>query len=89
MYHLMQSGTGEVSNMASMTFDHYPRYDELTRVVHDAASTWPHIVAVESIGRSHEGREIWLLTVTDAATGPASEKPALDRKSTRLNSSHT
>ncbi|NCA14008.1 MAG: hypothetical protein EBS89_07715 [Proteobacteria bacterium] len=76
MYHLMQSGTGEVSNMASMTFDHYPRYDELTRVVHDAASTWPHIVAVESIGRSHEGREIWLLTVTDAATGPASEKPA-------------
>ena len=59
-----------------MTFDHYPRYDELTRVVHDAASTWPHIVAVESIGRSHEGREIWLLTVTDSATGPASEKPA-------------
>ncbi len=76
MYHLMQSGTGEVSNMASMTFDHYPRYDELTRIVHDAASTWPHIVSVESIGRSHEGREIWLLTVTDSATGPASEKPA-------------
>ena len=32
--------------------------------------------AIESIGKSHEGRDIWVLTVTNAATGPAAEKPA-------------
>src|SRR5437016_14482860 len=32
---------------------------------------------MDSIGKSHEGREIWCLTVTNAKTGLASEKPAL------------
>jgi murein tripeptide amidase MpaA len=34
-------------------------------------------VQVESIGRSFEGREIWLASLTNAATGPPLEKPAL------------
>lgn len=62
--------------METFRFDHYPRYDELTRVVHEAARRWPGLVEVESIGTSHEGRDVWLLTVTDASTGPAREKPA-------------
>ncbi len=62
--------------MVSLAFDRYPRYEELTRIVHEAAHDWPGLVEVESIGRSHEGREVWLLTVTDRSTGPASEKPA-------------
>lgn len=62
--------------MTTIRFDHYPRYDELTRIVHETAATWPRLVAVESIGRSHEGRDVWLLTVTDTSTGPAAEKPA-------------
>ena len=36
----------------------------------------PRLVAIESIGKSHEGRDIWVLTVTNAATGPAADKPA-------------
>ncbi len=33
-------------------------------------------MSIESIGKSHEGRDIWVLTVTSAASGPAAEKPA-------------
>ena len=62
--------------MVTFRFDHYPRYDELTRIVHEVASTWPDLVTLESIGKSHEGREVWLLTVTDRTTGPAADKPA-------------
>ena len=36
----------------------------------------PRLAAIESIGKSHEGRDIWLLTVTNTATGPAADKPA-------------
>ncbi|HTI48715.1 MAG TPA: M14 family metallopeptidase [Casimicrobiaceae bacterium] len=57
-------------------FDRFYRYDELTKLLHTYAREHPRLVAIESIGRSHEGRDIWVLTVTNTATGPASEKPA-------------
>lgn len=57
-------------------FDHYYPYDELTKILHSLAERRPGLVSLESIGKSHEGRDIWLATVTNTATGPASEKPA-------------
>jgi hypothetical protein len=57
--------------------DHFCRYDELTAFLQEVAASHPHLVPIESIGRSHEGRDIWLATVTDVATGPHSEKPAM------------
>jgi murein tripeptide amidase MpaA len=62
--------------MPAIAFDRFYRYDELTDVLHALAREFPQLVAVESIGRSHEGREIWVLTVTNTATGPALDKPA-------------
>ncbi len=63
--------------MPQVRFDTYYRYDELTRILHAFAEEYPNLVRIESIGKSHEGRDIWLLTVTNFATGPAEEKPAL------------
>jgi murein tripeptide amidase MpaA len=63
--------------MPQVRFDTYYRYDELTRILHAFAEEYPQLVRIESIGKSYEGRDIWLLTVTNFATGPAEEKPAL------------
>ena len=63
--------------MPQVRFDTYYRYDELTRILHAFAEEYPQLVRIESIGKSYEGRDIWLLTLTDFATGPADEKPAL------------
>jgi len=63
--------------MPQVRFDTYYRYDELTRILHAFAEEYPHLVRIESIGKSYEGRDIWLLTVTNFATGSAEEKPAL------------
>jgi murein tripeptide amidase MpaA len=57
--------------------DRLLRYEELTDAVHALVAEHPDLLAVESIGRSHEGRDIWLVTATDAATGPHDEKPAM------------
>ena len=62
--------------MPAIAFDRFYRYAELTDLLHAFAREHPHLVTVESIGKSHEGRDIWVVTVTNAATGPASEKPA-------------
>lgn len=57
-------------------FDQFYRYPELTRLLQDYASAVPRLVRLESLGKSHEGRDIWVLVVTNADTGPDTDKPA-------------
>ncbi len=54
----------------------YYTYDTLTRILRDLVAAYPHLAQLESIGKSYEGRELWLVTLTNSATGPAIEKPA-------------
>ena len=63
--------------MPAIAFDRFYRYDDLTRILHEIAAEYPNLIKIESIGKSHEGREVWLVTVTNFATGPDTEKPAL------------
>jgi murein tripeptide amidase MpaA len=58
-------------------FDQFYRHDELTRLLQDYAAAAPHLVELRSIGRSHEGRDIWLVVVTNTAAGDDIDKPAL------------
>jgi len=57
-------------------FDTFLKYDALTRLLFDYADAHPTLVSVDSIGKSHEGRDIWVVTVTQVATGAAADKPA-------------
>ena len=57
-------------------FDRFLRYDELTAWLHQTAAAHPGLMTVESYGRSHQGRDLWLATITDLSTGPADGKPA-------------
>ena len=62
--------------MRDVRFDCFYRYAELTGLLQAFAAEFPQLVGIESMGRSHEGRDIWIATVTNRATGPADEKPA-------------
>ncbi|MFO1218456.1 MAG: M14 family zinc carboxypeptidase [Burkholderiaceae bacterium] len=57
-------------------FDIFYRHDELTRLLQDYAAARPDLLELRSIGLSHEGRDIWLLVVTNQASGPDADKPA-------------
>lgn len=63
--------------MVDVKFDRYYRYDDLTRIMQEFAAEYPNLVTVESIGKSYEGRDIWLATVTNSATGADTDKPAI------------
>ena len=58
-------------------FDTFPRYEELTQLLFAYAEARPNLVSVRSIGKSYEGRDIWLLVLTNTATGADVDKPAL------------
>jgi len=57
-------------------FDRFLRYDELTTWLRDLVAAHPDLLAIESYGTSHEGRDLWLVTATDAAAGAHDTKPA-------------
>ncbi len=63
--------------MVHITFDHYYRYDELTALLNAFAEEYPHLVKIESIGKSYEGRDVWVATVTNFETGNPEDKAAL------------
>jgi hypothetical protein len=52
----------------------YHTYDEMLSLLQDWVKAYPEICALESIGGTPEGRELWLLTLT--LEGDASSKPA-------------
>ncbi len=58
-------------------FDRFYRHDELAQLLADYAEAAPGLVEVQSLGRSHEGREIPLVVVTNTRTGAHADKPAL------------
>ena len=60
-----------------MRFDTYLRYDDLTRALHALAVAHAQLLRIESIGKSFEGRDIWLATATRLDTGDDRDKPAL------------
>ena len=63
--------------MPNVNFAKYMRYAELTKLMADYASEFPDYVKMERIGRSYEGRDIFLLKVTNYKTGDDRKKPAV------------
>ncbi len=63
--------------MTETRFDTYYRYAELSALLHQYANQYPHLLKLESIGKSFEGRDIWLLRITHFAAGVDGEKPAM------------
>ena len=60
----------------TIEYDRYYRYDAFTSILQQLVQQHPRLLTLESIGKSHEGRDIWVVTVTNQDTGPALDKPA-------------
>ena len=61
--------------MGLRTKQHYHDYAELTALMEQWAESSP-LCSLSSIGTSQEGRELWLMTLTDESTGAHDTKPA-------------
>ncbi len=57
-------------------FNKFHRYDELTKLLKAYAKEYPKLFKLESIGKSHEGRDVWLITATNFKSGEDADKPA-------------
>lgn len=60
-----------------LAFDRFYDYDQLVAAMRQIAAAYPDLVTLKSIGKSSEGRDLWLATLNNAATGPDRDKPAM------------
>ncbi len=61
----------------SIMLDCYHSYPEVAQFLEDAADQFPQFARLESIGKSYQGRDLWVLTVTDFDVGSPEHKPAM------------
>jgi murein tripeptide amidase MpaA len=60
----------------ALDFSQYLTYEKMTDALKQLAETYPNLARLDSIGKSHEGRDLWLMTITNFQTGKDTDKPA-------------
>lgn len=60
----------------AIDYNRYYLHDELTAHLHTLAEQYPGLARLSSIGKSHRGRDLWCMTLTNYATGAPEDKPA-------------
>ena len=60
-----------------MNFDCYRNFAEVEQFLIDANKAFPKLTKLSSIGKSYEGRDLWLLTITDLNFKKELDKPAI------------
>ncbi len=61
--------------MTPIGFDTYYDYDQMTAHLHALAAAHPRLATLTSIAKTHRGRDVWLMEITNPDTGPAADKP--------------
>lgn len=59
------------------SWNRYNTYDGIVDLMEKINKAYPKLTRLESIGKSYEGRDIYMLTVSDFNTGNPDEKPAM------------
>lgn len=64
-------------NPPSAAFNRLHTYDEIVSALKGYAAAYPKWTRLESIGKSIQGRDLWMITITNPSTGPELSKPAM------------
>ena len=67
----------ELVSKTDLTFNHYYSYEDMTAALHKLATAYPELLSIQSIGKSFEGRDLWLVTVNNPKTGRDTDKVAM------------
>jgi len=58
------------------TWNYYMDYAAFNKLTQELAKAYPDLVKYESIGKSYQGREMYVITITDFKSGKPEQKPA-------------
>ena len=55
----------------------YPLHQENADKMHELAEKYPRLTSLHNIGTTQQGRDMWLMEITNKDTGPGTGKPGL------------
>lgn len=64
-------------NPPSARFNRLNTYEEIVDLLKGYAAAYPRWARLESIGKSIQGRDLWMITITNPETGSELSKPAM------------
>jgi len=64
----IQSRNSNIVAAWDTTWDAYPTYSQYTQKMQYFANTYPQLCALQSIGQTENGRDLWVLKISDNAT---------------------
>ncbi len=67
----------QLPSLVDLRFDKFYNYDEVTDALNQLQQAYPDLVTLESIGKSVEGRDMWMVTINNATTGADRDKAAI------------
>ncbi|MFN0132694.1 MAG: M14 family metallopeptidase [Phycisphaerales bacterium] len=67
----------DVPGKVLIAFNRYSTYVEIEGQLKAIAAAYPELVELRSLGKSAEGRELWVAIVNSPKTGPHTAKPAM------------
>lgn len=70
-------GQADMPSKVPLSFDRYHTSEEFGKAFQDLAAAYPEIASVRSLGKSLEGREMWMLVIQNPRTGPEGSKPMM------------
>jgi len=68
---------GHIPAKVEIPFNRYYKYAELEEWYKKIAAAYPELVELRNIGKSGEGRDLWVAVVNSPKTGPHTSKPAM------------
>lgn len=60
-----------------MSWNRYYDYAAISDICKKLAAAHPNLVKLESMGKSFQGKDLWVMTISDSKIGKADKKPAM------------
>ncbi len=74
---ICSAGSMTSAKQLSLTFDHLNTNDQIVTALEDINGAYPALTDLRSLGKSEEGRDIWLFTINNHKTGQDTDKPGI------------
>ncbi len=67
----------QLKGKVDLAWNRFYDYDEIVAMARQLVAAYPSLLSMEEVGKSAQGRPMFIITLNNAATGAASTKPAM------------
>lgn len=67
----------QIPSKVDVSWNRFYDYEEVTQIVKDLVAAYPDLLSFESLGKSEQGRDLWVITLNNPKTGKPETKPAM------------